>query len=287
VRLERQARERQLSRETKRRHLAGVAFHEQQQSEACGKVDRAFTNEIIEELADIISVPKHQLAEFAKNVRTSARVFVQSRARLSHPALRDKLEQLYQLCSRAKHGGDRAAGALCRAVDAAPPEVWEWLDKFSSDSMPMPEEILDRATREKAVQQLHLVLSYGGKMVDGRKRKTTKRKSGRSRSFEPLIRVPLNIPRNRPRSQAEREFLLHLTIDYQQATGNLPPNTVHSQKPGPFLRFIRRCFELAGGKSGSIPELINERGKIRRRQKPRQRGKKTGPKKEGLSPTSA
>ena len=91
-------------------------------------------------------------------------------------------------------------------------------------------------------------MSYGGKMVDGRKRKTTKRKSGRSRSFEPLIRVPLNIPRNRPRSQAERELLLHLTIDYQQATGNLPPNTVHSQKPGPFLRFIRRCFRIGGWK---------------------------------------
>jgi hypothetical protein len=93
----------------------------------------------------------------------------------------------------------------------------------------------------------------------GRKRPTGKR----SRSFEPLLRVPAKVE-HRPRSDAEREFVINLAFTYLIASGKRPPYKVDFQVRGPFSAYVHRCFELVGAPSGYVTTLINEFGRARR-----------------------
>jgi hypothetical protein len=139
--------------------------------------------------------------------------------------------------------------------------VWDWLARFNPKGRDIPTaaEIVSPATRMRAIRRLRLVLSYGGMIKDGRKRPTGKR----SRSFEPLLRVP-KIEPNRPRSEAAREFVRNLAITYSSARGKKPPYKVDFQVRGPFSAYVHRCFELAGAPSGNVTRLINEFGRARR-----------------------
>jgi hypothetical protein len=121
--------------------------------------------------------------------------------------------------------------------------------------VPTGAEIVSPETRASAVQQLRDILSYGGSKKRGRKRPTGRH----SQSFAPRLRVP-KIEPNRPRGDAEREFVLNLALTYLKATGKMPPY----ENRGPFSRFVHECFELVGAPRGSVTRLINELGQARR-----------------------
>ena len=84
--------------------------------------------------------------------------------------------------------------------------------------------LVSPATRQSAVERFRLILSWGGRVVPGRKRPGGRR----SRSFiKPLLRLPERIERGRPRGEAEREFVLRLALAYVEVTGRSPPRTAH------------------------------------------------------------
>jgi hypothetical protein len=80
----------------------------------------------------------------------------------------------------------------------------------------------------------------------------------------PLLRAPQGIEANRPLAYAEREFVRNLGLTFLHAKGR-PPFEVDFDAPGPFSRFVHRCFELVGAPSGYVTELINDVGRERRR----------------------
>jgi hypothetical protein len=184
-----------------------------------------------------------------------------------HPRFRAAIEPLYQFNTRAEGGSDRASRALTRAVDAMPTEVREWLLSCNTPhdrNIPTATEILSPATRQSAVERFRLILSWGGRVVPGRKRPGGRR----SRScIKPLLRLPERIERGRPRGEAERDFVQWLALDYLVATGRSPPRTAHYNIDirGPFPRFVHRCFELVGAPTGNVTRLLNQYGAARRR----------------------
>jgi hypothetical protein len=231
---------------------------------AISDVESVFNDAVINELANILELEFREpddFRRFAQSIRQDARLFIEAKDRLNNPKLRQTIAKLYRLTTRAERDDDRAVERLARAVDGTPPDVWDWLARFNpkGSKIPTAAEIRSPATRPRAVQRLRLALSYGGMIKDGRKRPTGKR----SRSFEPLLRVPTIEP-NRPRSEAEREFVRNLAFTYLSATGKRPPYKVDFQVRGPFSAFVHRCFELAGAPSGYVTRLINEFGRARR-----------------------
>jgi hypothetical protein len=183
------------------------------------------------------------------------------------PRFRASIEPLYQFDTRAKGGSDGAARALTRAVDAMPTEVRQWLLSCNTPhdlNVPTATEILSPATRQGAVARFRLILSWGGRVVPGRKRPGGRR----SRSFiKPLLRLPERIERGRPRGEAERDFVQGLALAYVELTGRSPPRTANYNIDirGPFSDFVHRCFELVGAPTGNVTRLLNQYGAARRR----------------------
>jgi hypothetical protein len=136
-------------------------------------------------------------------------------------------------------------------------------------NIPTATEILSPATRQCAVERFRLILSYGGSFVAGRKRSGGRR----SRSFKPLLRLPEQTKRGRPRGEAEREFVQWLAVAYVEATGRSPPRTANYNIDirGPFSDFVHQCFELVGAPTGNVTRLLNQYGAARRRDEKRQR----------------
>jgi hypothetical protein len=231
-------------------------------------VDRIFDDVVIKELAKVVRSPANaNLSRFAQSIRNDARLFIEAKGCLNYPQLRREIERLYTLNNRAMRG-DREAQQLARAVDALPADVRDWLARCNprdhDRTIPKAAEIVSQATRAGAVQRLRLILSYGVDVEKkGRKRPTGKR----SRSIEPLLRVPAKIEPNRPRSDAEREFVRNLGLTYLDATGKRPPRKVDFETRGPFSQFVHKCFELVGAPQGYVTKLINELGQARARSK--------------------
>src|SRR5262245_4102882 len=239
---------------------------------AISDVEGVFNDEIVKEWALTLKPPADpDIARFAQSIRISARIFLEAKGRLSAPQFRAVIERLYHLNTRAEDGNDRTARALARAVDAMPADVRQWLlSQRPHDRIPTATEILSPPTRERAVERFRLILSWGGRVVDGRKRPDGRR----SRSFKPRLRLPpQQIKPGRPRGEAEREFVQWLAVAYVEATGRSPPRTAHHNIDirGPFPRFVHRCFELVGAPTGNVTRLLNQYGAARQHDEKRRR----------------
>ena len=240
---------------------------------AISDVESVFNDEIVKELARTLKLPADaDIARFAQSIRSSAINFLKEKDKLNFSQLRTAIERLYQLNTRAEDGNDRTARALARAVDAMHADVRQWLLSCNTPhhrNIPTATEILSPLSRQSAVKRFRLILSYGGRVVAGRKRSGGRR----SRSFKPLLKLPEQSKRGRPRGEAEREFVQWLALDYVVATGRPPPRTAHYKIDirGPFPDFVHRCFELVGAPTGNVTRLLNQYGAARRRDKKRHR----------------
>jgi hypothetical protein len=240
---------------------------------AISDVESVFNDEIVKEWARTLKLPADaDIARFAQRIRSSAINFLKEKDKLNFPQLRTAIERLYQLNTRAEDGNDRTARALARAVDVMHADVRQWLLSCNAPhhrNIPTATEILSPLSRQSAVERFRLILSYGGRVVEGRKRSGGRR----SRSFKPLLKLPEQSKRGRPRGEAERQFVQWLALDYVVATGRPPPRTAHYKMDirGPFPDFVHRCFELVGAPTGNVTRLLNQYGAARRRDKKRLR----------------
>ena len=89
--------------------------------------DQIFNKLQIKKLADTLKLPAlGDDPQFAQSLRMDVRVFIEAKGLLNNPRLREAIDKLYRLTARAE-GNDQAAGSLARAIDATPPDVWDWL----------------------------------------------------------------------------------------------------------------------------------------------------------------
>jgi len=99
---------------------------------------------------------------------------------------------------------------------------------------------------------------FGGGYVEGRRRPAGKQ----SRPvWDPLIHAP-KPQRNFAKRNAERNFVMWLSVAWLEATGVVPSRTARhddaSREVGPFARFSRECLRRVGAPDADIVELINE-----------------------------
>jgi hypothetical protein len=233
-------------------------------------IDCVFNAGVIAELAKCIKTPPDAVTRFAENVRSAVRAYFAERARTNWKAIGKQIGDLHRLVDRADRGSEPATARLVGSIDQA---TRNWLERCARRplSFPSSNEILDRRTRKQAIKQLRSMLSYGYEPVKGRKRPSGKR----SRSIQPLLRIPQKVHRSnstsrkrrgrgRPRDLAARELVQQLALTYAEATGRPPPRRVNLWSQGPFLRLVRRCFDLVRISAGGVVDLINER-EIRRK----------------------
>jgi hypothetical protein len=262
------------------------------------RINAVFNERVISDLADNLKLSRNtNVIQFGENVRESVRAYFVERARTNWKAIEREIKELYRSAARAELHKP-AAERLAFLVEKLTPATRQWLDRCAVIPIVWPsiEEIKSNTQADSRVLK---ALSYGLERVEGRKRPGGKR----SISIKPLLRVPQNrlprkkrarsrnrqsqrkgsigdfekpprqpkLIRGRPRDLAARELIQGLALDYLTATERRPPRRVNDASRGPFLRFVKRVFELVGIPSGNVAQLINEREIIRKKMARRRR----------------
>jgi hypothetical protein len=222
-------------------------------------VATTFDAKAIRELARLYKLPNDaDLVQFGRNIRIAAEIGTKAASELPALQMRDEIKNLYRLTQLADSGTDLTAKKLAAGILAMPPDVRKWLEAVNARHgrlIPSAAEILDPVTRQEAVNRIRLVLSWGGSRT-GRKRP-----SGR-RSWEPFLRLPMEIKPGRPARPGESEFVFWLGVACVEA--GKPPSFTANHKGGPFWRLVHRCFEMVGMPTSNIVRLIEDYGRHRR-----------------------
>jgi hypothetical protein len=145
--------------------------------------------------------------------------------------------------------------------------VAELLDTLSADArailpeLPSSNNFRDDPLHGQACDSIAMLCRIGDQVVEGRRRPGGKRSPP---SIQPILLAPL--PQQHPaRREAERRFVIRLSVAWRCATGKPPPRTARhadaGRTLGPFARFVRDCLRLVGAKNASVVDLINEVGR--------------------------
>jgi hypothetical protein len=225
-------------------------------------IDGVFNEDTIARLAKDIKTQPDAVTRFGDDVRAAVRAYFAECARTNWKTIGEQIGDLYGLVDRAHRGSEPAVRRVAARIGLIDQATRNWLERCAHRplSFPSSEEILDRRTQKKAIKELRNILSYGQERVKGRKRPGGKRSRP---TFQPALRVPKSL-RGRPRDLAARELVQQLALTYIEATGRSPPRRVALRSQGPFLRLVRRCFDLAQISAGGVVDLINGR-EIRRK----------------------
>jgi hypothetical protein len=238
------------------------------------EIDCVFNADVIAEWAKDIKTPPDAVARFEDNVRAAVRAYFAERSRTNWKAIAKQISELYRLTDRAERGGEPSAARLADCIGSIDQATRNWLERCALRQLSFPSsgEIMDHRTHKQAIRRLRNILSYGQERVRGRKRPSGKR----SRSIQPLLRIPQKVHRSksinrkrggrgRPRDSAARELVQQLALAYLEATGKFPPRRVNLNSQGSFFRLVLECFKRIKIPAGNVADLINER-KIRRKE---------------------
>jgi len=237
------------------------------------EVDFVFNAGVIAELAKDIKAPPDAVTRFGGDIRAAVRAYFAERARTNWKVIGKQIRDLYRLTDRADRGSEIASARLADHIGSVDQATRNWLERCAHGPLPFPSsgEIMDHRTRKQAIRRLRSILSYGQERVKGRRRPSGKR----SRSIQPLLRIPKKVHRSksisrkrrgrgRPRDLAARELVQQLALTYAEATDRPPPRRVSLDSKRPFFRLVYRCFRLIRIPAGNVVDLINER-EIRRK----------------------
>jgi hypothetical protein len=249
---------------------------------ALGDVPAVFDEDQIGKLAKIAKLPGDaDLNRFGARIKEAARIFVRDALvptanelhneianlykaanRQSYELVADLLERLspqaHELLSgRTKVVGRNNASATRSPRVTAVGRHGEILTRVSRAPLrlplPAPSNLRDEALRQEACEAVARLCWMGCNFLKGR----------RSLLYAPEPR------RNFPKRNAERDFVMWLSIAWVEATGKAPSRTARhadaSRKLGPFARFVRECLCLVGAKDANAVELINEMHRRRRK----------------------
>jgi hypothetical protein len=130
--------------------------------------------------------------------------------------------------------------------------------------LPTPEALRDPAQRNGACEAITRLCRSGGRLAEGRRRSGGKRSRP---TFRPLLYTPESRT-NFPKRDAERDFVMWLSIAWLEATGSKPSRTARhgdaSRVLGPFARFAGECLRRCGAGYADPVGIINELNQRRR-----------------------
>lgn len=202
--------------------------------------------------------PGTDLDRFCRRIRNAVCDYRHDAGQLNGPVeVHRTLSAIARLLKKAKNGNQDAAVKAATDIE----EFQRWtnggLDRLVCPRrLPSIDGLRDPSTARKTAQAIYALLHRGAKWRPGRKRSGGKRSRDR---LVPIPKVPAP-PRGRPPAHnAEFNLLTRLDSIYWEATGRMPPRDAHPSQPGPFPRFVKAVFDLAGIAGVDVRELIRKR----------------------------
>jgi hypothetical protein len=221
-----------------------------------------FDDERIQDLAAVLP-PNANIKAFADAVREGALIFARDVRAPTANQLHKEIANLHEAADRQQY--DRVADAL----DSLSPQARQlFCDRetrpYYECELPPPAALRDISSREAACAAIVTLSQFGGGFVPGRIRPSGKRSRP---SWRPLVYAP-SPRRNFQRRNAERDFVIWLSIAWLEATGRPPSRTARhpdaSRRLGPFATLVHKCLRLVGAPDADVVELINELQRRRR-----------------------
>jgi hypothetical protein len=229
-----------------------------------------FNDTRVAELARTAKLPDGtDMAALAEGTREAARIFARDARVPTGNELHDEIGGLHKTADR--HLYEEVAGQLERLSPRARDILRDHRGARGSRTLlPSPEALRDPVRREAACDAIVSLCRIGVQLVEGRRRPSGKRSRP---TLRPLLHAP-EPQRNFTKRDAERHFVMLLSLAWLEATGSAPSRTARhsddSRKVGPFARFARECLRLAGASGADVVEIINDaRRRHREMERPR------------------
>jgi len=224
---------------------------------AADEVAAIFDDAQVFRLAKAAKVPPGtNMVLLAEGVREAARIFVRDANLPAGNELHYVIADLHKASDR--HRYDEVAALM----ENLSPQARDMLIDRSAQrtieiELPPPDSLRDPARRDGACETIARLCRSGGRIVAGRRRPSEKRSLP---TLRPLLHAP-EPQRNFMKRDAERDFVMWLSIAWQEATGAAPSRTarhrVDGRDVGPFARFARECLHRVGAPDADIVELMN------------------------------
>jgi hypothetical protein len=222
---------------------------------APGDVAAVFNDEVIRRLAEELP-PNADLGALSRGVREAVRILINEAHIPTRNELHDEIAELWKAADGRQH--ELAADRLERLSPAARNMLGK---KHLPLHLPSPDALRDPGRRDGACAAIASLCQFGGRSAKGPPSK------GTPAQWRPLLYAPTP-RRNFPKRDPERNFVMHLSLAWLEATGKVPPHTARhqddSRKLGPFGRVVRECLGLVGLRDADVVELINELHRRRR-----------------------
>jgi hypothetical protein len=229
---------------------------------AAKDVEAIFSDAVVSELARCAKPPSGtDVIVLAKGTREAVRIFTREAGFPTGNELRDEIAKLQKAASQRRY--DEVAALL---EGLSPQALGALKDRASRLRIELPslDALRDSARFEGACEAIARLCQFGGQYVAGRIRPFGKQSGP---TWRPLLYAPAP-RRNLPKRNAERNFVMWLSIAWQEATGAAPSRTARhrdaSRDVGPFARFARKCLDRAGAADADVVELMNELHRRRR-----------------------
>jgi hypothetical protein len=221
-------------------------------------VSIVFNDACVAKLAETAKLPPGaNMDAFAKGIREAARIFVRDARGPNANALHDEIAELQ--CAADRRLYDQTAALMERLSPRARAMLAERGARPNLGiRLPSPNAIRDPERSEDACATIARLCGIGGKWVEGRRRPGGQRSRP---TWRPLLHAP-DKQRRFAKREAERDFVMWLSIAWLDATGAQPSRTARhpdaSRDVGPFARFVRKCLRLVGAGDANVVELLNE-----------------------------
>jgi hypothetical protein len=241
---------------------------------AAQEVSAVFDDACLAELAKIARLPPSaDRAAFAASIRGAARIFARD-ARI--PTRNDLHAEIGELHRAADGQRYNEVFDLLESLSPAARALLQDRAARIGIELPPSDGLRDPERRKEACQEACQAITrlsqFGGRWAEGRRRPSGKQ----SRPvWRPLLWAS-EPRRNFWKRNAERDFVMWISIAWQQAVGTPPTRTARhrdaSRDVGPFARFVSECLRLVGAGDADVVELLNEMDR-RRREMERRTGK--------------
>jgi hypothetical protein len=194
---------------------------------------------------------------FAEGVREAARIYARDARMPTDNELHAEIATLYR-AAEGKRCGDVAA--LLQKLSQKATQLLSKRATRLSVELPASADLRDPLQQQKACEAVLRLCQFGGKYVEGRRR----RPSGKwSRTWRPLL-VAAEPRRHVPKRDAELNFIMCLQLAWLEATGDRPSLAANPKRPSPFTRMVRKSLELIGAGHADAVGLTNKLNKRRR-----------------------
>ena len=211
-----------------------------------------FSDEKVDKFAKDAKLPSGiDLTVFAKGVREAALLFVRDAGVPNGNELGQEIKKLHKAADKRQYD------VVAALLESLSPRALEMLKDRGArpaigTALPSPEALQDPALREGACEIVRRLRESGGLSVEGRRRPSGKRSSS---TYRPVLYAPE--PRtNFAKREAERTFVMNLSLAWLEATGTAPPRMARhadaSRHLGPFARFASECLCFIGRPDADI-----------------------------------